>query len=331
MDTDPRFVSSAALAERIAAQPTSEGSPEDGIVLVPLHGLTVVTVSGKDALSFLQSKLTVDVKKWSKTGGAYGYSVDINGRVLFDVHAALLDSDTVRLWSEPDLGVQIFEALDKYIIMEKVELALDVAEDAWMVAGDDLSAIDAVLNVDFEERGGVRQNGEVDILALTRAARPARLIAGPTASIRAKLVAAGAKYVSWADWRAFEIREGFVRTGFDLLRTETIPLEAGLDLGIEYNKGCYLGQEVIERLRSRGTPNREYRRVRWTGAMEGMTPIELVDAEGREVGTLTSGVDQDGQCSGIAVIRRRALQDDAATLHLRNIQGPELTIVGPVR
>lgn len=330
MESDLRLVPASTLAPRRAAVETSQVSPEQGLVLVPMHGMTTITVSGKDALSFLQSKLTVDVKAWQKTGGAFGYSVDINGRVLFDVHAALLGDDRVRMISEPDLGTTIFEALDKYIIMEKVDVVVEDISEHWLVAADTAEAIDTLLGLQPSGPGALSQLSALEVLALTRSARPARLLSGESSAVRAKLVEAGARYVTWEDWRAFEVKQGFVRTGFDLFRTETIPLEAGMSLGVEYNKGCYLGQEVIERLRSRGTPNREYRRVAFEGPLPASLPATLYEEGGREAGTLTSAVHDGEGVVGIAVIRRRALQEDAAPLHVESEAGPVLRIVGAV-
>src|SRR5690554_2350736 len=201
MESDLRLVPASTLAPRRAAVETSQVSPEQGLVLVPMHGMTTITVSGKDALSFLQSKLTVDVKAWQKTGGAFGYSVDINGRVLFDVHAALLGDDRVRMISEPDLGTTIFEALDKYIIMEKVDVVVEDISEHWLVAADTAEAIDTLLGLQPSGPGALSQLSALEVLALTRSARPARLLSGESSAVRAKLVEAGARYVTWEDWQ----------------------------------------------------------------------------------------------------------------------------------
>lgn len=329
MEPDLRLVSSSELTQRRAAVERSEAAPQAGLTLVPMHGMTVVTLSGKDALTFLQSKLTVDVKKWAQTGGAYGYSVDINGRVLFDVHAGLFGENQIRLLSEPGLGNAIFEAFDKYIIMEKVDVTVEEVAEHWLVAADNALDIDTLLGIEPSGPGAITQLPALEVLALTRSARPARLLSGDSVAVREKLVEAGAKYVTWDDWRAFEVKSGFIRTGFDLFRNETIPLEAGADLGIDYNKGCYLGQEVIERLRSRGTPNREYRRVSFEGPVPSL-PASLIAEGGRDAGTLSSAVSDGDSVTGIAVVRRRALQDGAKPLHVGAEDGPTLSIIGDI-
>lgn len=328
--TEPtKTISSQSLHARNTACTNAEGDANRGIVLVPLHGLSIVDVDGDDAKSFLQSKLTTDLSKLDTRGSAYGYSVDINGRVLFDAHIAKLDDHRFRIWSEPESTTTIIESLDKYIIMEDVRLTEIASEEQWLVAGDDVEEIDRMLGVTFQPSDGFVETDGVGVLAIARSARPARLLDGPSEALRAQLVEAGASYVRWEDWRDFEVAEGFVRTGFDLLLGQTIPLEVGSDLGIDYNKGCYLGQEVIERLRSRGTPNREYRRVRIDGEVDA-TPVDIVNQKGRNAGMLTSIAPVDDTPVGIAVIRRRALNDDVM-LYAGEVDGPAIEIVGEVR
>lgn len=330
MTDDTKRMPPESLTARRAACERSDKTPEHGSVLVPMHGMSVIHVDGDDAQSFLQSKLTTDLNKLEERGAAYGYAVDINGRILFDVHIAKPDPTSFRLWSEPNTASKIIEALDRYIIMEDVRLTEIASPEQWLVASDDPDALDRALNVAFEHASGVVEKDEVQILAMARSARPARLLDGPSEGLRASLVDAGAGYVSWEDWRAYEIASGFVRTGVDLLPEQTIPLEVGSDLGIDYNKGCYLGQEVIERLRSRGTPNREYRRVRANGAVE-QAPVDLVNEKGRNAGTLTSIVPDGDVTHGIAVIRRRALNDESGAIYVGDVDGPQIDIVGAVR
>lgn len=332
----PSNLSSDAFAPRDHACPQSEGRADDPLVYVPMHSLTVVDVRGEDAQSFLQSKLTINLDLLSERGTAYGYSTDINGRVLFDVHIAQLEPNAFRLWSEPMYAETIVEALDKYIIMEDVTLEIVDMPDAWMLVGTDEESLRQHLNLppSKAEEMGYAQHEETGVLKLSRSLRPAYLLEGEARALREDLRAQGACAVNWQDWRAYEIHEGFVRVGQDLLPGQTIPLEAGADLGVDYNKGCYLGQEVIERLRSRGTPSREYRRVTIIGEMPdagAALPATLVDADGKNAGLLTSVAHADERTVGIAVIRRRQLRDADAKIFVASPDGPMLQELQPVR
>lgn len=326
---------SEAFRPRQNALTQSDVPATHPLVWVPLHDISVVDVHGADAKAFLQSKLTTNMDLLTTRGSAYGYATDINGRVLFDVHIAPHNETSFRLWSEPKSAQTIVDALDKYIIMEDVTLTVVDMPAAWMLVGTDDTTLRQCLSLppSKAEASGYEQTPHGGVLQLARSVRPAYLVEGDAAALRETTREQNARNVTWNDWRAYEIAQGFVRTGLDLIPEQTIPLEAGEDLGVDYNKGCYLGQEVIERLRSRGTPNREYRRVELpdiTDVSSVQAPADLVDANGRNAGTLTSFASYDGRSVGIAVIRRRQLQDEGAVVHLEAEDGPVVKRVGPV-
>lgn len=324
-------IPTTALRKRNEACENSSADPQHPLVLVPLHGMSIVDVKGADAKQFLQSKLTIDLKKLAERGAAYGYATDINGRVIFDAHLAQIGDDHYRLWSEPGSSEIIVQALDKYIILEDVALDVQPPIDLWMLVGTTQESLHTALESADLPLRGYTQHSEGALLVLARSIRPAVLLEGHSESLRQKLAARDAVCVPWNRWRAFEVQEGFVRTRIDVIPEQTIPLEAGSDLGVDYNKGCYLGQEVIERLRSRGTPNREYRRVKIDGTLnEQAPPIELVDSDGKNAGTLTSIAAPIDPRAGIAVIRRKHLQQDVV-LYAGSPDGAQIAIVGDVR
>lgn len=327
---DLKLIPLASLQPRRDACTQGDANPEHSLGIVPLHGLSVVDVKGKDARVFLQSKLTTNLLKLDARGAAYGYATDINGRVIFDAHIAAIGAEHFRLWTEPSQAQTIVQALDKYIIMEDVALEIQPPTEHWMLVGDEEELLDAALGLSTDPLHGYSVHSGVGVLVMPRSARPARLIEGASDDLRDKLVAQGAAYIPWDMWRGFEIQEGFVRTGFDLVYEQTIPLEAGADLGVDYNKGCYLGQEVIERLRSRGTPNREYRRITIDGDV-GQVPFDLVNAEGKDAGLVTSVVKWPEETYGIAVIRRRVLQSPDEPLYAESPSGARVQIIGKVR
>lgn len=328
---DLKRISPASLEPRRQACTHGAENAENLPLMVPLHGLSVVDVRGKDARAFLQSKLTTDLKKLDERGASYGYATDINGRVIFDAHLAKVDDNHFRLWSEPEQEDTIVQALDKYIIMEDVTLEPQAPRPRWMVVGASLASLAELLSLPDARLHGYTKHEDLGILTLARSIQPSVLLEGAVEATCAILQNQGVQCLPWDVWRAHEIQKGFVRTGFDLIYEQTIPLEAGPDLGVDYNKGCYLGQEVIERLRSRGTPNREYRRVQIEGDVA-EAPFQVVDDEGRDMGIVTSVAKIPEGTFGIAVIRRRALQQEPspAALFAETPSGARIQILGDV-
>ncbi|MEQ9568981.1 MAG: glycine cleavage T C-terminal barrel domain-containing protein [Longimicrobiales bacterium] len=110
------------------------------------------------------------------------------------------------------------------------------------------------------------------------------------ASIRRRLETAGVRPVGSGVWEALRLEAGRPAFGADLTE-EHIPVEAGVhDRAIDYEKGCYTGQEVIVRIRDRGHVNRLLRRLRLGDAPVPAAGTELWRADGEKVvGVVTSG------------------------------------------
>jgi folate-binding Fe-S cluster repair protein YgfZ len=91
----------------------------------------LLRLSGRDVVSYLHTKLTVDVRPWPRTGGAYAYAVDINGRIIFDADFSMQPDGQVLAWLRTDRTAAAIAHLDRYVIREDVVLA-DVS-DGWTV------------------------------------------------------------------------------------------------------------------------------------------------------------------------------------------------------
>ncbi len=120
-----------------------------------------------------------------------------------------------------------------------------------------------------------------------------RLLATPALleQMEAALCAAGAVRLDAATYDVLRVEQGYGAFGRELSQ-EYIPLEAGLWSAVSFNKGCYVGQEIIARMESRGRIARQLRGLRFAGlpalpAGAGV-PLARLDAEGKEAGDLTS-------------------------------------------
>jgi folate-binding protein YgfZ len=99
----------------------------------------------------------------------------------------------------------------------------------------------------------------------------------------------GALWVGEAAQNTLRIEAGIPRYGIDF-NEDNLLLEVGLDHAVSFNKGCYLGQEVVERIRSRGHVNRKLCGL----SLDGQTPAEsgdVIQVDGKEIGRVTSSVD----------------------------------------
>jgi folate-binding protein YgfZ len=128
---------------------------------------------------------------------------------------------------------------------------------------------------------------------------------------------AGAEPAGLAAWEVARVEAGRPEWGLDIDDT-TIPQEANLDElhAISYTKGCYTGQEVVARVHFRGHVNRHLRGLRAAGSEPPPTGAQLLDADGRLVGDVRTGVSSP-RLGGIALAMVRREMELGATLTVR--------------
>jgi folate-binding protein YgfZ len=132
-------------------------------------------------------------------------------------------------------------------------------------------------------------------------------------SFWAALAQAGAERVRDAALDAFRILCGIPKIGVDI-RERTLPQETAQDRALNFNKGCYIGQEIVERIRARGSVHRTLTGFEVSGdTLPVETPIQV---DGKDVGTITSTttIPTDGGARVIALgtLRKEHLARDAA-------------------
>lgn len=261
-----------------------------------------IRIRGADNVSFLQTKLTCDARRWRMTGGGYATATDINGKVLFDGTFSMDGVDVVAILPAVLVDAALAH-IDQYVIMEDVECELVDAPILQLPV-----EAEGLLGLDSQREEPARIEtvsiGDTDVLAF-RAAGPTseahRLVL--IGQARAALEALGIDAKQLSDVFEDEVREGVPRIGRDFFVGKTIPLEAGLWNGVSLSKGCYLGQEVLERLFSRGNAAR--RLVRFT--VDGPPPAagDLILSGEDAAGAVTSAVADAAGSTGLAYIKRR--------------------------
>jgi folate-binding protein YgfZ len=121
------------------------------------------------------------------------------------------------------------------------------------------------------------------------------------------LIAAGATPVGTEALEMWRIAEGIPRYGQDI-RERELPQETGQDRALNFTKGCYIGQEIVERIRSRGAVHRTFAGFRFTGGLPAIGTKLAKD--GREVGEVTSASNLPAAAGRLAVglgyVRREA-------------------------
>jgi len=239
----------------------------------------LVSVRGEDARTWLNGQITNDLKPLAVGRPVYGLVLSAKGRILADL-LAIEHPEHGLLVAVPRGAWPTLKAhLEHYIIMEDVEL----------VPRPDL----ALLTVQGE-------NGPGSLPHARLGAGFDEVVAADEAA--ARLAALGARVIDETERERLRLRLGRPRFPVDF-GEHTYPQEAGLEKGaVSFQKGCYLGQEVVCMLESRGQISR--RLVRLAGPSGLAAGAELRGADEQLVGTVTSSADDEGRSVALGIVKR---------------------------
>jgi folate-binding protein YgfZ len=282
----------------------------------------VLEVTGRDRATFLHAMLSNDIKALEPGRGCAASFLDVHGKVQVLLLVWALE-DRLLVLTPPGMAAKTVEALDRYLFSEKA--AFRDATGEWalpMLAGPGAPALAGRLTgaavpdgawshtaAQLDGAGvrlvrGVGETGEAEVWIASAAADGAPL--------RAALVAAGARPVGGEAREALRIEAGWPRYGQDVDASVLLP-EIPLEPFVSYTKGCYIGQEVVVRVRDRGHVNRHLRGLVVDGAAVPPAGATVLDA-GAEIGRVTSGAWSPGRGRPVALafVRRQHAEPGTA-------------------
>jgi tRNA-modifying protein YgfZ len=259
-------------------------------------------VTGPDAAGFLQGQFTNDLRGIRDGSAVYGLWLDQKGKVLADSfigRGAAADEHWIASVACP--GEEIRRRLEDYIIADDVAVEDGSAGvSAVALVGDGAGAW-----LSSAPRAGIFFRGRRSAAENWEWIFPSAAAPDVSASL------AGAR-----EWGAAELERHRVLAGIPAVPADIgsgdLPNEGGLDAeAISYTKGCYLGQEVMARLKSKGRIRRRVRRVAGSGPPPAAR--SALWQSGAKVGELRSAVADElgGGFVGLALLSLAALREDA--------------------
>jgi len=269
-----------------------------------------IRATGDDRLRLLHAMSSNAIEDLKPGEGARALFLDAHGHILADTHIWVFE-DLVLLDTEPETRQSLAVHLEKFIIMDDV--TLDDVTDTTAAFAVEGPGAKAILEKEIGAvPGDSKQHltaGGVTIVAVSATGRPGyRLLidAGGTDDLIRRLEAAGVIAASPEEVRVVRVENGIPRHMEDFFET-TLPQESGQMSCVSFAKGCYLGQEIVERVRARGEVKRQLVRIEMD-ASEPPPAGSPVLSDGRKVGTLTSPVlsRRLGACLGFSIARRDA-------------------------
>jgi folate-binding protein YgfZ len=302
--------------------PAEHAALRESAAILDLSFRGRLCVLGADRRIFLNGQVTNNVRDLQTGEGCYAALVTAKGKMESDLYVYGLENELL-LDFEPGLSAAVQARLSKYIIAEDAQVAEAAPHYGLLSAqGPRAAAIlqSLGLAVPRTALGAARMDeaalGEIYLVNQPRIGTAGFDLFVPVATLplaAEKLLtaarAAGGRYAGWSALEMARIEAGIPRFGADMDNTN-FPAEAGLDSrAVSYSKGCYIGQEVIARIRTYGRVARILRGLRLPDNLAAL-PVrggKLFQGE-KEVGHITSATASPMLRANIALgyVRREA-------------------------
>jgi tRNA-modifying protein YgfZ len=267
---------------------------------------TALLVKGPDAAEYLQGQLTNDTEAIEPDQGLYAALLDRKGHLSSDMRVLRLSSGELWLDLEPGPADGVLKHLRTYSIGREVEIE-DVT-DRWTVVsliGPRSAEVSGFEGLGPEHAQRSRQWEGIDVLGVATDAGVDLIVrAEDAAAIEAALATAGAVQVTDEAAEIIRVESGRPKFGLDM-SADHMPAEAGIvERAVDFEKGCYIGQEPVARLHYRGKPNRTLRGLRLSAPVSHGEMLRLGE---KEVGTIgTACLSPAHGPIALAIVRREA-------------------------
>ncbi len=302
-----------ALPQTPTTVPTLTGQSAGALFHRHDTGIGCLKATGEDVLDLLNRLSTNKVDHLQAGHWAPTVLTSDRGRIV-DLLSVIHAGECIYLLTSPGQQQPVIEWLDKYTIMEDLEVE-DVSDTTAIIA---LAGVAAVASIGLESQDTDRlpglqypaptvNVGGVAAIAISRplGTLPCCLLVAPVdaaTAITSALAASGASEAAADAWEALRVSSGAPAFGSEMGEPYN-PLEAGLVGAIDFTKGCYIGQEVIARLDSYQRVQKYLSVLRFSegSQVEVGTPLYH---EGRQAGTVTSLYRAaDGELRGLGFVR----------------------------
>jgi folate-binding protein YgfZ len=262
-----------------------------------------IRMTGDDRMRLLQAMTTNNVSVLETGQGCYTFFLNAQGRILADANVYNL-GDSLLLDTEPETGRKLFEHLDKYIIADDVSLSDETALLA-TIAVEGPSSEDAMkaLGAPVPDRPWAASEWERGFVSAASATGALGfrmfLPAASKGELQAKLQGAGLTEAGQMAIFTVRLEHGKPRYGDDITERYLVQ-ETNQMHAVSFAKGCYLGQEIVERVRSRAQIHRVLHsvRIRSESAPRPGTKLTL---DGKDAGEITSAAFSPAFGEGVAL------------------------------
>src|SRR5271169_214930 len=254
-----------------------------------------ISLTGGDRVRWLNGMVTNNIRDLAVGEGIYAFLLNPQGHILGDLYA-YNRGESITVDTDCGQAEKILATFDHYIIMDDVEVTnLSEQLTALGVAGPKSREVLAAAGFAIPEMRALQvqsatwQGTECTLVRGEDAefvSYEIWLTPGSVRQLWDALLAAGAAPVGSEALELQRIVSGVPRYGVDI-RERDLPQETEQARALNFNKGCYVGQEIVERIRSRGAVHRKFTGFVADGRLQIVAGTRIVAGE-KEVGEITT-------------------------------------------
>jgi folate-binding protein YgfZ len=255
---------------------------------------TLLSFTGRDRVRWLNGMVSNNIRNLAAGHGVYAFVLNAQGHIQGDLYA-FNRGESLVLQIERAQADKLLQIFRRYIIMDQVEIqdlsgefaviGLAGPKSAAVVRGLGLNSGD-LATLQFAES---QWNGaQITLLQCDNQCVPSYELWVPKEhadSLWDSALKGGAEEVGAESLESFRIACGIPKIGQDI-RERDLPQETSQERALSFTKGCYIGQEIVERIRSRGAVHRTLTGFEVDGSQP--TAGTKIQAEGKDVGEITS-------------------------------------------
>jgi folate-binding protein YgfZ len=284
---------------------------------VRLASEALFSITGRDRVRWLNGMVTNNIRDLAVGHGVYAFVLNAQGHILGDLYV-FNRGESLVAEIEHEQVETLLPIFRRYIIMDKVEFE-DLTGKTAVIGLTGPKSPDVLVTAGLRAELAALQFSDLEWKDFTVTVVRGDNCSSPTYQLwvpaeKKDLVydllrQTGAEAVSEESLESFRILCGIPQMGKDI-RERTLPQETGQDRALSFTKGCYIGQEIVERIRTRGAVHRAFIGFEVEGTVP--PPGTKIQSEGRDVGELTTiaGMPLQGKRLALGFLRKEFAAGD---------------------
>jgi len=274
-----------------------------------------IRVSGSEATMFLNGLITNDVKNLAQNRWMPAVFPTVQGRLIGAVRVIRGSEPAFLIDTETASHEAVLKTLSRFTLAGDFKVADVTSETALLSVQGERAAevVEKVFETPVSELPG---NGVVEAsVTIMRASHTGEdgfdivADAARKAEFQQALEAAGAQPIGEDTFEILRVEAGIARFGQDMDETNVVP-ETNLDDAVSFTKGCYVGQEIIVRIKHRGHPAKKLTRLRFETDQQIEPGAVIRSTDNQEIGRVTSAVISPRRGSiGLGYVRYEYIAD----------------------